>query len=331
MPNLDSEFYVYRQAFDDVDDLAVQARQWQLDFRQLEKGRFRGEIQQLGAAGVHLAKARFHRTLRQKGTPPAGMRTIAISAETELQLKWRGRQVDGNCMMVFPRGAGLSSVSGPDFHVYTCSFPEELLGAVSESLEIGSVDQLCGSAEAIKISPHEAAALRSELLEIFEIVRADSGNLGRPDIASRLTERLPGQVVSSLASATGHCPTISTTRRLDAVRRAEAFIEQHVGERIRVRDIASVAGVSERTLEYAFLERFGIGPKQFLNAYRLCMARRRLLASDLHSAGVTDIANDFGFWHMGQFAADYRDRYGESPSESLRRSPGAHRLPQHAR
>jgi len=37
-------------------------------------------------------------------------------------------------------------------------------------------------------------------------------------------------------------------------------------------------------------------------------------------AGVAEIANAWGFWHMGQFARDYRFMFGELPSETLGRN-----------
>jgi AraC family ethanolamine operon transcriptional activator len=35
---------------------------------------------------------------------------------------------------------------------------------------------------------------------------------------------------------------------------------------------------------------------------------------------VADIAIRWGFWHMGQFARDYRAMFGELPSETLKKS-----------
>jgi transcriptional regulator GlxA family with amidase domain len=75
--------------------------------------------------------------------------------------------------------------------------------------------------------------------------------------------------------------------------------------------------VSERTLEYAFVERFGIGPKEYLNAFRLVSVRRQLRVADPRRFKVADVANAWGFWHMGQFAADYQQRFDEKPSETL--------------
>ena len=34
-------------------------------------------------------------------------------------------------------------------------------------------------------------------------------------------------------------------------------------------------------------------------------------------AGVAEVASRWGFWHMGQLAADYRQLFGELPSETL--------------
>jgi len=46
--------------------------------------------------------------------------------------------------------------------------------------------------------------------------------------------------------------------------------------------------------------------------------RRDLQRAD-PSEKIADVANRWGFWHMGQFAADYRRQFGELPSETLKR------------
>jgi AraC-like DNA-binding protein len=35
---------------------------------------------------------------------------------------------------------------------------------------------------------------------------------------------------------------------------------------------------------------------------------------------VHDVATRWGFWNLGEFAADYRRQFGELPSETLRRT-----------
>ena len=96
------------------------------------------------------------------------------------------------------------------------------------------------------------------------------------------------------------------------------FIEEQADCAPTIKDICRASGASYRTLNYAFLDRFGVAPKQYLQAVRLDGVRKDL-RRDEPDVTVSNIANNWGFWHMGQFAADYKRQFGELPSETLRR------------
>ena len=49
-------------------------------------------------------------------------------------------------------------------------------------------------------------------------------------------------------------------------------------------------------------------------------AHRTFRQSNPSIIEINDIAHNLGFWHMGQFAADYRKLFGELPSMTLKRS-----------
>ena len=310
--------YVLRRTFDDVDELATEARQWNVDFRQLTPGKFHGEVLQLGAGGVHISDARFCRSLQQKGDPPVGMWTVAIPATRNLRVVWRGKEIDGDSLMIFPRGSELSAVSDPGFHVYTCSFSEDLLSTASETLQVASVDEISKGVDALRVGNAAMSSLRSCVFEICQSICKNPNGLSNPAIVRQFTHRLPSRLIAALGEGQGGCPLATRPRRQAALARTEMFIEQHASEDIGVRDLCKASGVSERTLQYAFLERFGIGPKEFLNAFRLVAVRRQLRVADPKTTKVVDVANAWGFWHMGQFAADYRQRFEELPSETLR-------------
>jgi AraC family ethanolamine operon transcriptional activator len=77
---------------------------------------------------------------------------------------------------------------------------------------------------------------------------------------------------------------------------------------------------SQRTLEKCFSKRFGVTPKKYIKCLRLAEVHKGLRnfdACDYDS--IIELAGVNGFWHMGQFAADYRRIYGELPSETLNR------------
>ena len=70
------------------------------------------------------------------------------------------------------------------------------------------------------------------------------------------------------------------------------------------------------TLVHAFREHLGVTPKAYLRAHRLNGVHRDLVEAG-PGAVIADVTNCWGFWHMGQFAADYRQHFQELPSETL--------------
>ncbi len=100
------------------------------------------------------------------------------------------------------------------------------------------------------------------------------------------------------------------------VRRAIEFIHAHAAEPLTVGDIAAAAQAPIRTLQRGFRNVCGDTPMGYLRNLRLDRAHRMLL--DTPDLGVTRIALDCGFNHLGKFAAVYRARYGEAPSTTRR-------------
>jgi AraC-like DNA-binding protein len=82
-------------------------------------------------------------------------------------------------------------------------------------------------------------------------------------------------------------------------------------------EMAEVAGVSIRRLQEGFRDYVGASPRDCLTDIRLARVREDL-ARGAGGFTVTDVAVRWGFTHTGRFAAAYRRKYGESPSETLR-------------
>ena len=101
------------------------------------------------------------------------------------------------------------------------------------------------------------------------------------------------------------------------VKRAETYIEANYREAMTLTQIAEAAEVPVRTLLTGFRRFRGISPMRFLLDCRLDAARARLLSADYEDT-VLSIALDCGFSHLGRFAAQYFECYGERPSETFR-------------
>ena len=108
------------------------------------------------------------------------------------------------------------------------------------------------------------------------------------------------------------------------VRRAKEYIHAHLDRALTLCEIADHACVSARTLEAAFRRQGEPSPLSYAREQRL-KAAHELLCNASRSGrpvGVTEVALNFGFVHLGRFAEQYRKRFGCSPSDTLRpRSP----------
>ena len=105
------------------------------------------------------------------------------------------------------------------------------------------------------------------------------------------------------------------------LQRAVDHIHAHAHEGLTLAGIAAAACMSPRALEAAFRRRYDTTPLAYARGVRLERVHQALqqAARAGETASVTDIALRHGFIHMGRFAAYYKQRFGCSPSASLRR------------
>ena len=99
---------------------------------------------------------------------------------------------------------------------------------------------------------------------------------------------------------------------------AEEIMRAKSGDPLSITALAARVGVSTRSLQLAFRQYRGMGPRQILEDFRLDAAHARLFAA-APGDNVTRIALDCGVTHLGRFATRYRARFGETPLATLRR------------
>lgn len=99
--------------------------------------------------------------------------------------------------------------------------------------------------------------------------------------------------------------------------RARDYIHTHAAELPTLGEIAKVAGVGARALTMNFNKHLRMSPMRYLMQCRLDGVRADLLR-DREVGMVTTAAYKWGFFNLGQFAARYREQFGELPHDTLR-------------
>jgi AraC-like DNA-binding protein len=184
-------------------------------------------------------------------------------------------------------------------------------GTLPRELDFDRNIDMCG-----EIGAHTKATL----FYVMNSLDANPALLDNPVIVANFEDLLSGVILSLPNSYSEEL--VSPGEKSAApgvVTRAEAFMESNAASPITVADVLVQVGCSRKALFSNFRRFRGYTPGNFLLATRLDLARERL-ENAMETESVTSIAYSLGFSHMGRFSQFFRTRYGEKPSEVLKRS-----------
>jgi len=308
--------FFLRRSFSDFDSFSYAVRAWDLDFRQLDSGPLQADVLQFSGTNSLIGHARFSRIFDQRGTAPLGLWTFAIFSRKCPPLVWHDNEIDNRHIVIYKPGSEIDCVSRPGFEVFTLSCPEEHLHRIAQHRGLPEIQKMAKGVDHLQVSAKNLSAIHF-LIRKMILEAEEPETLGCRALPYHEDE-IFGQILSIMNNSQP-VQNVSSLSGKRAIQKVKDFLAAHPRELITVSRLCKIGTVSERTLQYAFLEHYGVSPKTYLNNYRLNGVRRELCVSDPCTTRINDVANLWGFWHMGQFAADYRKLFGELPSETLRR------------
>jgi len=237
-----------------------------------------------------------------------------------------GLQVRPDIMLAVPGSASISLVSDPGYESIAFLMRPEDVVAHLKVRELGDSFQLPREADVLHVGADVAGSLFNWGKRLVDMA-TETPALFNDSREQRVA--VQADLVDTLLT------TLSGTRKLeperrertlqlqsDIVRAAERYALAHADERLYVTDLCSAAGVSERTLEYAFRAVMALSPTAYLTRIRLHRVHHALLQASPGSTTVTKEALNWGFWHFGEFSRAYKDCFDELPSNTLRRQSG---------
>lgn len=299
--------------FTDLGRYREAARGWGLDFIQLDSGHLDATLTLVFSPNVTVVHTTLNRTFYQRGEAPAFGRTFGLFMRPTSEVKWLAGYFAENSLAVFPADRAYESRSSKSFDVLAITVEDSYLARTAEIMDkAGVVDRLPNSGHIYPCRPADLNALRLAARSLLDCPEgARNGSKYEFEITRLILAALSGRADEQWWPR--------PRRRELAFRAAMDFIKDQEGEPPDLATLCVATGVSERTLRYAFMDKLGIPPKTYLRTHHLNRAHHSLLTAEPGHETVSEIARRWGFWHMSQFALDYRDLYGERPSDTLRR------------
>ena len=163
----------------------------------------------------------------------------------------------------------------------------------------------------MKPSAERLAHLRKLHLEVNRMAAAGETALEHPEVVRSLEQAFTAAMVSCLTGGTGGSHGSGWHRHQQIMKRFREWLDTNGDRAVYLQDVCSALQVSAPTLRRYCEEHLGMSPMHYLWLRRMNLARREL---QLRQTSVTATAMNFGFWHLGRFADEYRSLFGEAPS-----------------
>ncbi|CAG9230004.1 AraC family transcriptional regulator [Paraburkholderia caribensis] len=305
----------------DADEQARNLHGWTQTYDQLTAGRFVGRLTGLHLDDMHVFCETTSQTLRQTCEVPSDAYWFGIPADDQ-RVGRIGPQPIGGDSLAFQRGGVEFELLTPGgYAIFGVVVRGEVLHRHAEFVE--HADQIgraaIGRAAHTGIIPIDTQN-KSRFCALLAGMLDDAANAA---LSERARRNLQASVLSSLFEL---CTTASLEpvaiparpRRQWIVSEARDYVLANRDRPIGVPELCERLHVSRRTLQYCFQDVLGLAPASYLRAIRLNGARRDLCDAAPGERTVQDVAAAWGFWHLSQFATDYRKLFGVRPSETLK-------------
>lgn len=159
----------------------------------------------------------------------------------------------------------------------------------------------------------DEALAEETLCLLLGALREEADDLGAPRSAEGRPAGGDPQDQPRAAASAGSSPEPSPHAPAgcpDGLDRAAAYLRRHLGDAVRLEDLAARAGMSRYQLVRAWRRRFGLTPMQALASQRVEHARALLAAG----ATPAEAAQACGFSDQAHLTRAFRDRLGLTPA-----------------
>jgi len=189
MAILKAERFFLNKTFHDIEEGTCSVKSWNIDFKQIDPGRFRSSVFQIDLDTLQFAHAHFNRQLIQRGSSPPNFYTFAIPASSEQRIIWRGKELPPNSIIVYAPGMEIDAVTWPRFNIYTISAPVNHLENIGRLLTSSDLQKLIVDASVIICKPFV-------LWKFRQLVRSFCTELtGNGFNSSKLCQKLKSEIL----------------------------------------------------------------------------------------------------------------------------------------
>lgn len=291
------------------------------EFNQLKPGLYQGHIHKLDLGSLIIVEENQNRTIHKRGIIEEDQCTISYTRNPEKKCRFSEYQTSRNQLYFLPSNTEFDVQIESDVQTIYFRFEQTYFQERASILNSRCWENKHNKLLVFDTPEQNQLDLFVQYLFSIPITQFDNYLLNNE---KSLDQLILDNVLVALNSTN---TLINSSAGLAARRRAiQVFNQAHdfitaAHNNLHCPNIVDICyeiSVSQRTLQYSFKTLTGLTPIKYLRVLRLNWARKHLKNPTNSMTTVTDVAMQWGFWHLGRFSNDYEIMFGELPSKTLK-------------
>lgn len=290
---------------------------WALRYEQMSPGKFSGRLHQVHLPDMTVLREDTNIGLRQRGRLDSDVYGFAMALHDHQELFFSGKLVPPHAIMC-GKGDDVDMQTPPNFSLIAVAVRRSLLNPLWERMYHKPLAPWLEKQLVLGTTAIKAQCLRDTQIAALAYCSENAALHPSAEVLQQLRDEILIEWIEALPSQVDTSDLISLARKKKLVDKACEVMMSHTDEALSILEICSQVGTSRRKLNTCFQDVLGTTPVKYLRSLRLNSVRRALRAAGPNET-IQNIAARWGFWHLSQFAQDYRKLFGELPSASLRK------------
>jgi AraC family ethanolamine operon transcriptional activator len=286
---------------------------WDIEYRQLKKGRYRSHFGMRELSSVLVAVDSFESFVEITGQPPKDLVMIAVPlGDQPAGILSRGTTLTSHCVDLIDANSECDWMVPSGTHMGQIYIPRKTIRDAYRRL---FKDDLPDDLNGLHPSAYESALIGPlQSLTTRGLLDPNTLTQKQTPLSQEIVE-LCTRIIACRARNTPTRESIRNARRHHIYVGAREYIDGNLGRPISIPDICQHLGVSVSTLERVFRRTTGLAPRSYVQSRRMNKARRLLLTRG-DELTVAAVALRCGLPHFGRFSRSYRSYFRQLPSQT---------------
>ncbi|MCD2172084.1 helix-turn-helix domain-containing protein [Rhizobium sp. C4] len=298
-----------------IDDAMGVMSGWRLELFQMSPGKIRYSLSVVQFGSIQVFRERTDKALLKRGLSWPGSLVFSLPIDAQGTGWLSGHEVDPEISLLVD-GRMLPEILTPQHFdlIYVAIDRQHLAAFAAERGQAGLVDHILHSPSLALWHDRDAG-----LAQIFSGLFDEDTRLGSGQADHAALELFVLEKLLAALTLARKIEAVADTDNKRLTDRARLMLMKNRSEPPTISEVANHLGISRRYLQTCFNRSVGLPAKEFVRAERLNSVRSALCQARRENRVVSigDVAALWGFWHLSRFAGDYRDMFGELPSETL--------------